>query len=166
MTEELEGVDPSDLLTIAAAAGSAVAGGFYLSFSAVVMPALRLVPPAHAVRVMNHINRFAVRLPFMTVFFGTAVAGTWVAISSAGEVGSPAALLRLAGAGLYLSGFILTIAYNVPLNNRLARFSDAQAASQWPQWAGNWSKANTVRAALSIAGALAMATSGYVAGRQ
>ena len=61
-------------LPLAAGAGSAVAGGFYLAFSLVVMPALRRRPARDAIATMVSINEKALRPPFMILFFGTAAA--------------------------------------------------------------------------------------------
>ncbi|WP_262106496.1 DUF1772 domain-containing protein [Arthrobacter sp. Marseille-P9274] len=147
--------EASELLTIAAGTGSAVAGGFYVAFSAVVMPALRSRPAKEAVETMNAVNRHAVRPPFLTIFFGTAAASVAVGINGVAD-GDPKGLVRALGAGLYLSGFLLTVAYSVPLNNRLAMAPLAEAAASWPQWARSWTRGNTVRAMASMAGAALM----------
>jgi uncharacterized membrane protein len=146
----------SELLTVTAVTGSAVAGGFYTAFSAVVMPSLRSRAAAEAVQTMNSINRYAVRPPFMAVFFGTAAASTVVVVGGIADADVPG-LLRTGGAVLYLFGFALTIARNVPLNSRLATLPVAEAARRWPGWESRWTRSNTVRALVSMAGAALMA---------
>lgn len=146
----------SDLLTVTAVTGSAVAGGFYTAFSAVVMPALRSRPATEAVQTMNSINKNAVRPPFMTVFFGTAVASTLVGVGGIAAADVPG-FLRTSGAVLYLFGFGLTIARNVPLNSRLATLPVAEAVRQWPGWGRLWTRSNTVRTVASTVGAALMA---------
>jgi uncharacterized membrane protein len=146
----------SELLTVTAVTGSAVAGGFYTAFSVVVMPALRSRAAAEAVQTMNSINRNAVRPPFMTVFFGTAVASTLMGAGGIAAADVPG-VLRTSGAVLYLFGFGLTVAHNVPLNTRLAALPAAAAAKQWPGWESRWTRSNTVRAVVSLAGAVLMA---------
>ena len=145
-----------------AAVGAGAAGGVYLAFSAMVMPALNSRPAGEAVATMQRINEMAVRPPFMTVFFGGALASAVVAVSSitAGTVAQEGPL-RVAGAGLALAGVAVTIGFNVPRNNALARIdaAGAGAADSWRTFERAWNRANTVRCALSIAGAAALAAS-------
>lgn len=145
-------------LAATAAAGSAIAGGVYANFSARVMPRLAALPDAEGIATMQHFNRVAVRLPFMTVFFGTAALSTAL-VAAAGSGGGEAALLRAGGAGLYLAGFAMTIGYHVPRNERLARVraGTAQGGAVWRHYQDQWTPANTVRAALSLLGAAALA---------
>lgn len=70
-------------LPVIAGAGSAVAAGFYLAFSAVVMPALHTRPAEEAIASMVSINNRAVAFPFMTLFFGTVAACGAVADAAA-----------------------------------------------------------------------------------
>ncbi|MDR7084732.1 putative membrane protein [Arthrobacter ginsengisoli] len=51
----------------------------------------------------------------------------------------------------YLPGWASTMAVNVPLNNRLARWR--QPERQWHSFQRSWIPANHLRAALSIGGA-------------
>jgi uncharacterized membrane protein len=138
-------------LPLAAGVGSAVAGGFYFSFSAVVIPALRRRPSHEAAATMVAINEQALRPPFMLVFFGTAAAcgGAAVAVIVEPQARS---LLQLAGSAAYLAGWVLTMAVNVPHNNRLA----ADGAGHWPAFDRFWTRANHVRTVLSVAGAAAL----------
>ncbi|EMY34035.1 hypothetical protein D477_011736 [Arthrobacter crystallopoietes BAB-32] len=93
----------------------------------------------------------------MTVFFGTAVASTAVGVGGLAAADAPG-LVRAGGAALYLSGFLLTMAYNVPLNNKLAALPAAEAAARWPQWERQWTRSNTTRALASVVGAALMVT--------
>jgi uncharacterized membrane protein len=138
-------------LPLAAGVGSAVAGGFYFAFSAVVIPALRRRPSHEAAATMVAINSQALRPPFMLVFFGTAAACAGAAVAAAVDP-QARSLLRLAGPAAYLAGWVLTMAVNVPHNNRLA----ADGAGHWPAFHRSWTRANHVRAVLSIAGAAAL----------
>lgn len=138
-------------LPLAAGVGSAVAGGFYFAFSAVVIPALRRRPPHEAATSMVAVNGQALRPPFMLVFFGTAAACGGTAVAAL--VGPQAhSMLRVAGSAAYLAGCVLTMAVNVPHNNRLA----AEGAGHWPAFDRFWTRANHVRAILSVAGAVAL----------
>ena len=142
-------------LPLIAGTGSAVAGGFYLAFSAVVMPALRGRPAEEAIAAMVSINQKAVRPPFMILFFGTAAACGAVAVVSATDplAQSP---LRVAGATAYLAGWASTMLVNVPLNNRLSRNGGGRPDRQWQSFEQSWIPANHVRAALSMAGAVGL----------
>jgi uncharacterized membrane protein len=73
-------------------------------------------------------------------------------------------LYPLAGALLYLAGTIfVTMAFNVPLNNRLASASanSAEGASVWNTYLSAWTAWNHVRtvAALAACASLIMALS-------
>lgn len=142
--------------TAASAVCAGVAGGVYLAFSALVMPALRALPAGQGIAAMQRINTGAVRLPFMAVFFGGAAASAALLVAElvAGPT-APGAGNRLAGAGLALAAFGITIVRNVPLNNKLARVPSgvADAAAPWTAFDRGWSRANHVRAATSIAAA-------------
>ena len=139
-------------LPLAAGAGSAVAGGFYLAFSLVVMPALRRRPARDAIATMALINEKAVRPPFMVLFFGTALACAAIAVAAAVNPQTQPPL-RVAGAAAYLAGWASTMVVNVPLNNRLSVNGTAQPNRQWNSYQRVWTRANHIRMALSIAGA-------------
>jgi uncharacterized membrane protein len=142
--------------TLATALGCGLIAGVFFAFSTFVMPALKRLPPAHGIVAMQSINKLAVTPAFMTALFGTAVAClglvAWAVIWS-GE--RPAALV-LAGSVLYIFGTIgVTIACNVPLNDRLAtlRPQGADAAGRWDEYATKWSAWNHVRAAAALVAA-------------
>lgn len=142
-------------LPVIAGTGAAAAGGFYLAFSALVMPAFRGRPASEATAAMAAINGKAVRPPFMILFFGTAAACAAIAL---GWVTDPPAQspLRIAGAAAYLTGWASTMLVNVPLNKRLARMQSDKPDQHWKGFEQAWTPANHVRAALSIAGAVAL----------
>ena len=142
-------------LPVVAGTGSAVAGGFYLAFSAVVMPALRRQPAEDAIATMVSINEKAVRPPFMLLFFGTAAACGAVAVAAATDpvTRSP---IAVAGATAYLAGWASTMLVNVPLNNRLSKQGGGQPDRQWHNYQQSWTPANHIRAALSIVGAVGL----------
>lgn len=141
-------------LPVIAGTGSAAAGGFYLAFSTVVMPALRGQPAQDAIAAMVSINEKAVRPPFMILFFGTAAAcGAVLAVQATEPLTqSP---VRVAGAAAYLAGWASTMVVNVPLNNRLSR-TGGQPDRAWHGYQQSWNPANHLRAALSIAGAIGL----------
>lgn len=149
----------SGWLPVIAGTGSAVAAGFYLAFSAVVMPALRRQPAQDAIATMVSINEKAVRPPFMILFFGTAAACGAVAVAAATDpLAHPPT--RVAGAVAYLAGWASTMVVNVPMNTSLAGRGDGngngRADLRWRSFDQPWSRANHVRCALSIAAAVGL----------
>ena len=140
-----------NIVSTCGAVGSAIVGGVYANFSARVMPRLGSLPDAEAIETMQKFNRNAVQAPFMTFFFGAAVASVWTVIHGLGrEERAVKDLISAAGGVLYLAGWVLTIAYNVPRNNRL------DGARVWHTYLDEWTSANSVRAVLSLLGAVGL----------
>lgn len=141
-------------VTATSAVCAGVAGGVYFAFSAIVMPALRALPADHCIAAMRRINTSAVRLPFMAVFFGGAAASVALVVTElVSDASAPGAANRMAGAGLALAAFGITIVRNVPLNNELARNvpDGVDAAARWTAFDRGWSSANHARAVASLA---------------
>jgi uncharacterized membrane protein len=150
--------------TLVTALGCGLVAGVFFAFSTFVMAALRRLKPEEGIAAMQSINILAVTPVFMTALFGTAAAClgliAW-AVTSWGE--GPSALV-LAGGALYFLGTIgVTIAFNVPLNNRLAGLhpQGADAADYWAKYVTTWTAWNHVRtiAALAAAALLTVALS-------
>jgi uncharacterized membrane protein len=75
----------------------------------------------------------------------------------------PESAYVLAGAGLYIVGtFIVTLIFNVPLNNRLAAIAptDRGAPALWATYMDRWTMWNHIRT-LAAAGALAAYILGF-----
>src|SRR5262249_55514326 len=108
-------------LTIAAALGCALNGGVLFSFSSFVLPALARLAPAEGIRAMQSINVVAITPAFMSAFVGTAALCVALIVIAFTAADAPTGYL-VAGALAYIGGvFALTRAYNVPLNDGLAR---------------------------------------------
>lgn len=149
-----------NIVTAAAAVGSAAVGGVYANFSLRVMPRLAGLSEVEGMTTMQHFNRVALRAPFMMLFFGTAAASiAQIATTVIAHPRSGADWMAAAGGGLYLAGFVLTIAYNVPRNERLAAAvaGTPEGSRVWARYLREWTAANSVRGVLSILGALALA---------
>jgi uncharacterized membrane protein len=136
------------ILAAAAGIGSAIVGGFYVAFSCTVMPALRRRPAREAEAAMVTINQQAVRLPFMVLFFGTALVSAGTLVQQVVNPLDDGLFMRTLGAACYLAGWLATMAINVPLNERLARNDIG-----WAEFERPWSRANLTRAVLSSVGA-------------
>jgi uncharacterized membrane protein len=107
---------PITIITAAAVVGCLLTAGVYVAFAVMVMPALTPDPRA-GTTVMREINRWAVRPPFMALFFGTAI--LCIVALVLGVLGREP-LVGLGAAG-YLVGVVITVVGNVPLNDALAR---------------------------------------------
>jgi len=130
--------------------------GIYVAFSSFVLPALRTLPAADAVRAMQRVNEKAPRSAFMVPFVGSALGGA--AIIVAVLVSHPAGLWWLiAGAIAALLAFFLTAGVNVPLNNALAAASDANASEAWRRFDRPWAASNHLRGLVSVVSAVLLA---------
>jgi uncharacterized membrane protein len=151
--------------TLATALGCGLVAGVFFTFSSFVMPALKRLEPGQGIAAMQSINILAVTPAFMTALFGTAVAClgvvAWTAISSGGRTTA----LVLAGGALYIVGTIgVTIARNVPLNDRLATLhpQGANAADRWKEYVATWTAWNHLRSAAALAAAATLTIALYV----
>lgn len=149
------------LITLLSALGCGLVAGIFFAFSAFVMKALAKLPPAQGIAAMQSINVVVINPWFMTVFFGTAIACVWVMISSMSRWHDPGAVYVLAGGLLYLVGtIVVTMLFNVPLNNSLAAIApvSAEGAKVWAGYLSTWTAWNHVRtiAALAAAALLTM----------
>lgn len=130
------------------AVGCGVLAGVYFAFSTFVMASLARIAPAAGAAAMNAINVEIVRSLFMPLFLGTTLTGAALAVLAFFRWGEPGAIAMLAGGGIYVLGmFIVTIIFNVPLNNALAAVdpASAQAAELWARYLRDWTFWNHVR---------------------
>jgi len=135
-------------LTFAAALGCALVGGIFFAFSNFVMKALFRIPAPSGIAAMQAINVTVLNPLFLALFFGTAALCVlllflrWDSLSALG------------GAGLYLVGTIgVTMAFNVPRNNALARLDPANSVAAWRRYVQEWTWWNHVRTLAAVAAA-------------
>jgi uncharacterized membrane protein len=139
-------------LVIAAAVGSGVIAGLLFAFSNVVMRVLRELPDATGMQAMQRINVVIVNPLFLLFFLGTTVASIAIVVLTLSASTPPAtrALLWTAAA-CYLLGVVgVTMAFNIPLNNRLARNDPSSAHDMWPGYVARWLRWNHVRTAFAV----------------
>ena len=144
------------ILTLLAVLGCGLIAGVFFAFSTFVMKALARLAAAEGIRAMQSINVVVVRSWFMAVFIGTAVICAPLLIYSLFRLDKPAGIFLLVGSLLYLLGsFMVTIVFNVPRNEALARVAptDSASASLWPGYVAGWTAWNHVRTAASLAAA-------------
>jgi uncharacterized membrane protein len=141
-------------LTFLTALGCGVIGGVFYAFSTFVMRALLRRPAAEAVAAMQAINVAVINPLFLGPFLGTAAASAALMILALLRWPHPGSAWLVAGGVLYFVGtFLVTILFNVPLNNALEkRSADApDAADHWAHYAARWTRWNHVRSAAAIA---------------
>ena len=141
-------------VVFASAIGAALVSGIFYAFSTFVMGALGRLEPRQGIAAMPSINIVVINPLFFLAFFGTGAlcAATIIAALVPGT-GVPLAP-AVAGGVLYLVGCLgVTIAGNVPLNDRLAEVQpdDAGAESLWRMYLVRWTRWNHVRTAASLA---------------
>ncbi len=158
-----------DILTFAAVLGSGLVAGIFFAFSTFVMRALGQLPQNQGIAAMKAINVTVLNPWFFLAFFGTGAVCLPVAFLALGSAAGAHRVYLLAGCALYLLGCLLvTVAFNVPLNNRLASADpDSSSAKEpWTNYLSRWTLWNHVRTAASLAaaGLFAMALYGGLIG--
>jgi uncharacterized membrane protein len=136
------------------AIGCGLLAGLYFAFSTFIMTALGRIDQVAGISAMNAINIEIVRSLFMPFFLATtlssaALAG--LAIVRWGEAGAAAMLL---GGIIYVLGmFVVTMVFNVPLNDALAAVDPKSAAAPplWTRYLSDWTFWNHVRTIASTA---------------
>lgn len=139
------------------AVGCGLMAGVYFAFSTFVMTALGRLDQAAGIAAMNAINVDIVRSLFMPLFLGTTAAGAALVVMGALRLSEPGAVSMIAGGGLYVIGmFVVTVAFNVPLNDALAAVqpSSPEAGVVWAAYLKDWVLWNHVR---TVASAVASA---------
>jgi uncharacterized membrane protein len=145
------------VLAIGAALGSGVMAGTFFAFSTFVMTALGRLPAAQGLAAMQAINVAVLNPLFFLAFFGTAIVCAVLAVVAIAQWHTSGSIVLLLGSLLYLVGCIgVTVAFNVPLNNRLALVpaDSPQAAALWSHYVTRWTAWNHVRTVASLAAML------------
>lgn len=133
------------------ALGCGLIGGLYFAFSAFIMRALRAIDRAAGIAAMNSINTAILRSAFMPLFLGTTLACAALVVIGIPQAGSPRGSLSIAGGLVYVIGmFVVTMAFNVPLNNALLRGGESDAAT-WQRYLEIWTRWNHLRTFASLA---------------
>jgi uncharacterized membrane protein len=138
------------------ALGCGLVAGIFFAFSTFVMKALAQLQPAQGITAMQSINITVINPWFFVAFFGTAATCLLLTISSLLKWHQPGAVFLLIGSLLYLIGTVLvTIAFNVPLNDALAiaKPNSPESADLWARYLTNWTVWNHVRTIAALAAA-------------
>ncbi len=140
-------------LTIAAL-GAGLMAGVYFAFSAFIMRALDRLGAARAADAMNAINEVILRSWFMALFFGSTLLYTILAALAVFDADLAGRWILFAAGSIYVVGmFVCTVAFNVPLNNRLAESAgeDGRKGETWAHYLEHWTRWNHLRALCSLA---------------
>jgi uncharacterized membrane protein len=146
-------------LTLFAALGCGLMAGVFFAFSVFVMKALARLTPAEGIAAMQSINVAVINPLFLGVFIGTGAACAVAIIIALTQWDKPGAVYLLAGSALYLVGtFLVTIVFNVPLNNSLTSVApgNSDGASLWASYLASWTAWNHVRTVAALAAAASL----------
>ena len=149
-------------LAIATALGSGLIAGTFFVFSVAIMEAFRRLPLSEGMAAMQSINVVIQNPMFLGVFIGTAVLSLAASIFAVMNWNASAAKFVLAGALLYFFGsFVVTIVFNVPLNNALdaADRATAEGHAVWSKYLSTWTFWNHVRTLASFGSMLLLIVS-------
>lgn len=141
-------------LTVVAAVGSGVVAGVFFAFSTSVMRTLAALPAPQGIAAMQRINVVIVKGWFLAAFLGTAALSAVLAVLALVSRPENGLVVTVLGAALYLiGGFGVTVAANVPRNDRLAALDAEDPASEapWREFVGEWTVWNHVRGAACAA---------------
>jgi uncharacterized membrane protein len=153
---------PFVILTSLAALASAAAGGMMYVFSTFVMRGLDRTGPVDAITAMRGINAEANANPaFLLGYFGATILALVVGVIAVVRLNQPGSWWVLSGAILGILGAIITMLFNVPLNNHLDTahtdgLSAADAAREWQAYFSTWTAWNHARTVTSLVGAALM----------
>ncbi|KVD01338.1 hypothetical protein WI77_33705 [Burkholderia ubonensis] len=142
------------VLLWSSAIGCGLMAGVYFAFSTFVMTSLGRLAPAAGVAAMNAINVDIVRSLFMPVFLGTTLASLALAILALLNRSEPGAIWIVAGGAIYVLGmFVVTMVFNVPLNDALSATdaSSAEGGAFWARYLRDWTVWNHARTVASAA---------------
>jgi len=141
------------ILEILAIIGSGLTAGIFYAFSTFVMAALARIPPEQGIAAMNSINVMVINPWFFAVFFGTPLGCAILVVMALLKWGEPGAAVILAASLIYVVGsLVVTMVFNVPLNNELAAVTSAsgEGAALWSRYLSDWTFWNSVRTAAPL----------------
>ncbi|MDV3123540.1 DUF1772 domain-containing protein [Mycobacterium sp. 21AC1] len=144
-------MSPYVILTGIAAIASAAAAGMMYVFSTFVMRGLNRTAPVEAITAMRGINAEANSNPaFLLAYLGAAVLALVVGVIAVVQLRQPGSWWVMIGAVFGILAAIITMVFNVPLNNHLdgvdpLGISAADAAREWQAYFTTWTAWNHVR---------------------
>lgn len=131
-------------------------------FSTFVMRGLDRTGPLAAITAMRGINAEANANPaFLLAYFAATILALAVGVIAVVRWSQPGSWWLLAGAVFGILGAVVTMVFNVPLNNHLdtvdpSGLSVADAAREWQDYLAPWTAWNHVRSITSFVAAVLM----------
>ncbi|WP_214626966.1 DUF1772 domain-containing protein [Paenibacillus agaridevorans] len=153
--------DLAYVLTIATGIATAIVGGVLFAFSGFVMKALARISADRGIAAMQSINIAVQNWLCSLLFFGTGLTCIVLMVWSLINWGLPETGYVLAGGVSYIfGGLLVTGAFNVPLNNRLAKVDPVSEEGHivWRRFVPVWMVWNHIRTAACIAASIAFIT--------
>jgi uncharacterized membrane protein len=145
-------------IIVASITGAGLVTGLLFAFSNFVMSALADLPSDKGMFAMQRINEKIINPVFMLLFLGTPVLCLLIVVISGQKINEPGSVYLLVGALAYLIGpFGITLLFNVPLNNQLARANTSDADEFWPMYQKRWQWWNHIRTYIGVASIVFMA---------
>jgi uncharacterized membrane protein len=142
------------VLTLATAVASGLVGGVFFAFSNFVMEGLGRIRPSEGAAAMQAINITVINPLFMSALFGTGLASLVLVGWGLADLDEGYAGWLIAAGALYVIGDVaLTMGYNVPRNNALARVDpeSEEGARVWRTYLVEWTRGNHVRTVAALA---------------
>lgn len=136
------------LLCLALAVWTALIGGVFKAFSEFIMAGLIRAEPAGGIEAMQQINRTVLRTEFVFALVAMGVIAPLMAVYGVLALDGVARWALVLGALVYVpSVCLMTVAGNVPMNNRLDRLdhTSPEAAEYWAVYGRNWTRLNHFR---------------------
>ncbi|HVJ44083.1 MAG TPA: anthrone oxygenase family protein [Dongiaceae bacterium] len=146
-------------LILISAVGSGLIAGVFFAFSSFVMQALGRLPAEQGIAAMQSINITVLNPLFLGSFMGTAVLCLVLIAAALFRWHEPQMICVIAGGALYVVGTVLvTMVFNVPLNESLADISPASAegAALWSRYLTSWTMWNHLRTGCAALAAVAL----------
>jgi uncharacterized membrane protein len=155
-------MSPFVVVTSLAAIAAAAAAGMMYVFSTFVMRGLDRTGPVEAITAMRGINAEAnSNAAFLLAYFGASVLALAAGVIAVIQFRQPGSVWVLVGAVFGILAAVITVGFNVPLNNHLdtvepVGISAADAAREWQAYFSTWTAWNHVRTATSVIAAVLM----------
>ena len=138
--------------------GAGLVTGLLFAFSNFVMKALADLPSEKGMFAMQRINETIINPIFMVLFLGTPILCSVIVVNAGLKINEPGNLFLLVGALAYVIGpFGITMLFNVPLNNLLARADVSNSNDIWPMYQKKWQRWNHIRTYIGVISVVFMA---------
>ncbi len=142
-------------LCLAFGLAAALVGGVFQSFSDFVMRGLSAAGASAGSAGMIGLNRTVFSSAFLATLMALVPGSIGFAIFAVFAIEGAAKTWMIAAAVIYVPlVFLVTVAGNVPRNEKLDRLEGDGAADYWPTYAREWTRLNHLRTGGSIATAV------------